>query len=66
MAFFWYVSHWSTTSYFVSIVTVMLGSALVLYSGLQRDVVYLDGPIALTYISPNAGGGGGFAVSANY
>ncbi len=26
--------------------------------GSQRDVVYLDGPIALSYISPNAGWGG--------
>ncbi len=26
--------------------------------GLQKDVVYLGGPIAPTYMSPNAGGGG--------
>ncbi len=26
--------------------------------GLQRDVVYLCGPLAPSYMSPNAGGGG--------
>ncbi len=36
--------------------------------GLQRDVVYLDWPIAPSFISPNGGegvGGGGCGVSAN-
>jgi hypothetical protein len=31
--------------------------------GLQRDVVYLDWPIAPSYMSPNAGGGGGGGVA---
>ncbi len=33
--------------------------------GLQRDVVYLDWPIAPSYMSPNAGGAGSCGVSAN-
>jgi hypothetical protein len=33
--------------------------------GLQRDVVYLVWPIASSYMSPNAGGGGSCGVSAS-
>jgi hypothetical protein len=33
--------------------------------GLQRDVVYLGGPIAPSYMSPNAGEGGSCGVAAN-
>ncbi len=33
--------------------------------GLQKDVVYLCWPIAPSYMRPNAGGLGGFGVSAN-
>ncbi len=33
---------------------------ILLSKGSQRDVVYLDWPIALSYLSPNAGGGEGF------
>ncbi len=34
-------------------------------SGLQRDVVHLGWPIAPSYMSPKAGGGGSCGVSAN-
>ncbi len=40
-------------------------SRLAQIRGLPRDVVYLGWPIATSYMSPNAGGGGGCGVSAN-
>jgi hypothetical protein len=41
----------------------MLRGNYVGYRGLQRDVVYLGGPIATSYMSPNAGVGGGVSGS---
>jgi|688.fasta_scaffold1116242_1 hypothetical protein len=55
---------WAQTFY-SSHVRKLVNSYLRLKQGLQRDVVYLGWPIARSYMSPNAGGGGSCRVSSS-